>query len=529
MTGGPSRLGPVYALAHDLARDHDAGSPGALTVVPVLTDDYDRTLSALRSLCDTSGGAFLNADDDDLAQPVSGAAPSSALVAALETSLSLSTSVRSRALRVVASGPDAMDATYAGGLPPGAMSDGDKTVLAVARQLLNPRLPGGELAVLAYRERSMDPDTRRAVWSLVVDQLPLQDLGRCRTLVVAVEPQGRWIDVSLTCQRKRGFRYAIDGNRLLRRNLDVALESRAAQLARSGNPLTVLFLGAGFSASSRLPMGNALRDAAIKNLLAQPPPGASSNELARLFRDLIKDRMTETEAEQSVDEFVRLLTFERVIREEKRQYPSLPTLEGLRDREASVIGSPGPAVRYLHEVLAGSKRLVVVTVNLDRFIEHDAAGLVHAFATEKEFEQAADYVRRYVAGEAIPVPVLKVHGTITDFDSCVVTDDDTSTGVSAAKRAALTAALEAPGHTPWIYVGASMRDIDLQQFFGNTDFAEQTNEYWVVPYLPDTVEDFAKQRVGFWRKRTPDEQLQERLVTETADTFMEALARHWPR
>ena len=174
------------------------------------------------------------------------------------------------------------------------------------------------------------------------------------------------------------------------------------------------------------------------------------------------------------------------------------------------------------ELAAG--RLVVVEVNFDTLVERHSRVPVRVFSSEDEFSAAAVYIADYFAGRETEIPVLKLHGTIKDFSTCVISDDQTALGVGSNKLAALRALLDPDSPRLWIYVGASMRDRDLAQVFGDEDFARGVDERWVAPYLVETVDAFASSRAAFW-ERMPRRTIQSRLTTETADAFFTAL-RH---
>src|SRR5205823_2236065 len=87
-----------------------------------------------------------------------------------------------------------------------------------------------------------------------------------RTLVFVAEGT---IDIGLHCQAGYGFQLALDGDRLLQRKGVDSLNAAVAMIAKQADPF-VLFLGAGFSYSSRMPLGNDMRDRAIRRLLSIP-------------------------------------------------------------------------------------------------------------------------------------------------------------------------------------------------------------------------------------------------------------------
>lgn len=103
--------------------------------------------------------------------------------------------------------------------------------------------------------------------------------------------------------------------------------------------------------------------------------------------------------------------------------------------------------------------------------------------------------------------------------------EQTERGIGEAKFHALRALLNDPPRM-WIYVGASMRDLDLGPVLGDENFARGLDERWVAPYLVDTVDTFALRRQPYWGD-TQFKTIQDRLITETADAFFDALSATW--
>ena len=162
-------------------------------------------------------------------------------------------------------------------------------------------------------------------------------------------------------------------------------------------------------------------------------------------------------------------------------------------------------------------------MNFDRMIEEHSEAPLKVFASVEEFAHAAGYVAEYLAGREKAVPLLKLHGTIENPATCVVSTEQTEKGVGQEKLVALRALLS---ETPllWIYVGASMRDLDLRPLFMFEDFARGVDERWVSPYLVDSVEGIGLVREPLWRS-TQFRTLEDRLVTETADAFLAAVRK----
>jgi hypothetical protein len=144
------------------------------------------------------------------------------------------------------------------------------------------------------------------------------------------------------------------------------------------------------------------------------------------------------------------------------------------------------------------------------------------FASDEEFLEAPDYLRQYIDGTESAVPVLKIHGSIDRPETCIVSTAQTEGGVGESKLAALRCLREGQGKRRWIYVGTSMRDLDLRNVLREEDFARSFDEQWVEPYLSPGVEEFGMARAPFW-ERTGRPDIQDRLITETADAFFAAV------
>jgi hypothetical protein len=410
-------------------------------------------------------------------------------------------------------------------LPFGSLSGGQQAMVGLAASLLDAALVTGEFAVVLYDESGMDTTAVNACWSLIMDHLPGMRLGPLRTLVVLV---GATPSVGVHAMPGRGCRYAIVEDRLLQRKpLDSARGEALAFATRQAHA-RVLYLGAGFSASSRLPLGNALRDSALRRLLGEVVPSAASDgrDLAKRFRAKLAgdQNLQGLLKDLSEDQFADQLTLEQVLAYERIQYPELPTLAEFAQAHARAVSAPGTSVTSLADLLQAPNGLVLVTVNFDELVESQAPGLVTAFATDEQFSNAAAYLRRYLAGEALPVPLLKLHGTIAIPDSCVVTTTQTEQGISDDRQAALEAILATDDtKVPWTYVGASMRDLDLRPILQHARFGHGLEERWVAPFLDAAVEQFADARRPYWEGQP----LQSKLITETADEYLRLLSGSW--
>jgi hypothetical protein len=224
------------------------------------------------------------------------------------------------------------------------------------------------------------------------------------------------------------------------------------------------------------------------------------------------------------NDFADTLTLERVLREELHDYgpENSPTLGDMLTQNDNALRNTGLAVRALHKLIRRRRHLVIVTVNFDTLIETSVEEHVKVYAHSDDFIELLDDLPMYrVHGGR--VPVLKLHGTITDFRTIVATVDETARGLSVPKEDALRALVRQHDRMPWAWVGCSMRDPDVNRVLGQRQFGEGLDERWVTPFPMATVEEFVKQyrrfdgRRGYW----------ERCITETADVFLAELADTW--
>jgi hypothetical protein len=517
----------LFRLAEQLAIAHERSAPGAITVIPVVVDDLGSLTPVLEAFCNINGeGRLFNATDERLQSPVAGTSDVTR-IAALQAALSIEGGAMTRRVVIFPSGSGRLDATFepiAGADP----SAGERTVLAVARAVAHRDFDDRELAVLAYSESGIDYPFRRGLWSLGVHQLAGLPHHTLRTLILVVESD---IDVDLHCQEGRGFQFAIQQSRLLRRHDHADLGVAARRIATYEGPI-VFFLGAGFAASSRLPLGNALRDDAVRRLLDIPKTDVvPSDELGVRFHRWVSTKegwLTESEQEMREDDFARQLTLEQVVRIERRVTPELPTLEAFRARHDEVVETPGSAVRDLcHTLQHMVCRAVVVEVNFDQLVERHCPVQTRVFYSAEQFDDAASYLKHYLERRATAIPVLKLHGSIEAPGTCVVSDEQMQKGIGDGKLAALQRLVGTQAQPlRWIYVGASMRDRDLLPVLRLEQFGRGTDETWVMPYLDASVEAFAVERARLHDKEER-RWISDRLVTETADAFFRALRKEF--
>nr|WP_239520511.1 SIR2 family protein [Blastococcus saxobsidens] len=255
------------------------------------------------------------------------------------------------------------------------------------------------------------------------------------------------------------------------------------------------------------------------------------------------DRLLPGERAAGPKAFIERLTLERVLREEQHEEHRsfsrtlrwfdaqhkevLARIEA--ERTAGVLASD-PLVR----LLARRRRLLLVTVNFDQIIEAKAAGDVKPFVTADDFAGLSDYLDEYTKSGGA-VPLIKAHGDIEVPDTIVADITTTSSGLARPVLEALTHVRErllAQAVSPLWHIGYSMRDVDLEDFWSDTGFAERATERWVSPMPDPAVERFIEQkRVPRWALAADPQQAEESIVTLTATDFFALLdddaARRW--
>ena len=525
----------VLRMLIELLKSSDQPDTGHLQVIPCLTDDLASCVDTVAAVIRHAEGVVLNttvfrppaelpADAENYCGPVRGNPPAAWRV---EISEALRiTRVTGRYRVVVDTSAGMVDAKYqplsSADPDPGPASTTDP-VLAAARALCSERLLSHRLGVLIYDETGLDASQRIPLWELS-QHLQGATTKNLRTLVILVRAV---VQIPRHTQRRSGFRWALSESKLLRRNNWSGVQAHISDILGSAAPFMVLFLGAGFSASSGLALGNHLRDRAIERMqLAEA--GASSEQLARAFYQWVaaNGRLLPSEEPTELRDLASSLTLERVLREEYLSFAGEdpPTLREFKIECDKAVTRMGGAPHSLSRLLESGRKVVICTVNFDELVE-SAAGPdgVEVFSSDDDFARAPVRLGSYLSGHSDKAPLWKLHGTIGDLRTCIANDAVTLMGLSDPKEKALYSLL---GHSltpiPWIYIGASMRDTDLNPILGRIEFAKGLREYWVLPHSISSAEEFAHAyRTERWQgQRGYDE----RLVTETADTFLTALA-----
>lgn len=525
----------VLRMLVELLKSYDQPDTDHIQIIPCLTDDLASCIDTVAAVVRQAGGVVINTtafrpsrelstDAEDYHGPVRGN-PSARWKAEITEALRI-TKVSGR-YRVSIEASDGMiDAKYqvltSADPDPGPASS-DDPVLAVARALCSERLLSHRFGVLIYDETGLDASQRIPLWELS-EHLQGPAPQNLRTLVMLVRA---FVQIPRHTQQQSGFRWALSDGKLLRRYDWSGTKVRVNDILGSEAPFIVLFLGAGFSASSGLALGNHLRDRAIERMQLADA-GASSEQLARAFYHWVNanGRLLPSEELPELSDLASRLTLERVLREEYLSFSGEdpPTLREFKVECDRALTRMGGAPLSLARLIASGRKVVTCTVNFDELVE-TAIGPdnVQVFSSDDDFAHAKTHLEDYLANRSSRAPLWKLHGTIGDLRTCIANDAVTLMGLSNPKERALYALLDhSSTPIPWIYIGASMRDTDLNPILGRIEFARNLREYWVLPHSIPTVEDFAHAyRTERWKgQRGYDE----RIITETADTFLTALA-----
>lgn len=380
-----------------------------------------------------------------------------------------------------------------------------------------------ELSVFSYPTSELDEARASLIWELAA-AVPLLRSGAPQTLVpIALG----WVDVVRHCNPiADSVRYVVRGGELVRRQPRRLPDTRLNRILMDVDEPIVLFLGAGASASAHIPQGNALRDAAISYLTGAQ---VSSDELLPSFRQYLEDhpqRFLVGEQAMGREQFDANLTLERVLREEfhelsGRSRAEAHTVKALAKLCSGALQWDPPGRRALRDLVALLPRLVVAMVNFDQLVEDGLATEHEVIASVDDFDVSQALLAERMSGQPTVLPILKVHGTIDRPETLVADIDATTMGLPRTVEAALDTIISTAGRVTWVWVGCSMRDVDMRQWLRRQD-ASNITEFWVDPLPPRSVLEYAQERrLAQWAS---DEQtLADRQITESSDVFLPLL------
>lgn len=508
----------VLELLIDINDRHSRGNPAAtLQVIPVVIDSIAEQRPLIRITVESLGGTYL-----DASEAIAGVEGDARADLAAVVTAALKLPMGGGRFREIQVGNESgrVQVSIDGLAGPLLSSPGLQTLAAASNCLFSGALATSQLGVIAYAEGGLDADHASALFRLFTDQVANVDWRTLRTLVLLVEAQRAVADRH--CGKGVSALYRV-GDRLERRkswSTDIADIHDLRPLAADDR--LILFLGAGFSRSSKLPTGNELRDDALRRFLDSTEP---FERLVGQFHEYVQanERLLPRESEMTHEQFARQLTLERVLREEvwrdgDAEGVEHATILDFAAKNAAAL--PGRAVTALHSLMAKRKQLAIVTVNFDTLVE--SSGMARVFTTDESFDEAPTYLKEYWRGGG-DVPVLKLHGSIDQPGSIIATVEAVARGLALSKVSALRSLLAPSKPTQWAYVGYSMRDGDVTDVLGLQEFQGALEESWISPFPIVTAAEFADARRDFANKRS----YWARCITATADNFLEELATAW--
>jgi hypothetical protein len=486
-----------------------------VAVLPAVHDSIEMDHDAIQAIITRYGGSYLRCDAAAPPSIVKG--PINGVAANFLTQL-----CRAHNIKVVFTESNGEihvrtedDAAPTGSLP---------IVLRVLAYLVSADLCRRPLTVLSYPLTGLDERRQGLLWeaTLTPSLFPPDNL---RTFVPVA---GGQVDVTRHCSRPEGgVRYVIRDGELIERGETLRLADSLQEILRSFDQPLVLFLGAGASASCGLPQGNYLRDRALASLVNKP---VGSTELLSSFRTWLSRRQRWMTDEEGLppEVFARTLTLERVLREEffalsgmpREQSATVTTMQ--RDCELALDRQPEgrQAIWKLAELLP---KLVVLTVNFDQLIEEGMTAERTVVIRKEEFQERRDEILARLRGEPVPLPILKLHGTIEKIDTLIVDINATSRGLPSEVVATLDAMIAEVKCMPWVWIGCSMRDADIAGWLAGKDGVREIQEWWVDPLPPQSALAYANERRR-WEWASIQQQLRDRQITETSDRFLSQLA-----
>jgi SIR2-like domain len=405
-------------------------------------------------------------------------------------------------------------------------SEGLRVLLRLCEVLASAELDR-PLIFLSYPLGDMDTDVVDVVWEFCGLTLPTSPPPQLQFFVpIAVGD----VSVKHHCIPQNPVRFAVQRGRLIERRAPADLDTAIRNVLLQLDQPMVLFLGAGASASAGITIADPIRDEALRRLVGSR---ASVDDLLAAFQNYLEreDRWRPGERDLLPDQFRNRLTLERVLREEfhglgGRSLSLSPSIARISREAESALERLPEGRKALRRLVTRLPRLVILTVNFDRLIE-DGLDVDHQVAaTPQAFEDHTQVVVDKISGATDKVPILKLHGTIENPDTVVATIDKTEFGLPPQIAATLDAMVAAAdGPLTWVWIGCSMRDADLRIWLGNQHGVDQLNEWWVDPLPSEALFEYAR----FVRERhwaTVEHSLKDRLITETADVFLQRLDAH---
>jgi hypothetical protein len=493
-------------------RDDDDCAP---LVIPTIHDSVDVDHEALEAIVARYGGVYLRCDD----AAVSEHRARGPINQTIADHLKQLCAARNMPIQVLERNENVIVTAEGYGEPTGSLPMVLRVLATLASFELNT-----PLVVLSYPLRGLDEVRAALLWEAML--APSYFIPpKLRTFVPIA---GGDVDVATHCNRVEGaVRLVVRDGEMIERGTPLLLsDSFHMILGRIDQPL-VLFLGAGASANCNLPQGNRVRDQALSTLTQK---SVGSPDIVSAFRRWLADhgRWMTDEQHLPLEVFERNLTLERVLREEFYALSGRPKSDSVTvkrmKRDCTVALDRYPEGRQaLWKLAELLPRLVIATVKFDQLIEVGMDVEHTVLVGKDDFVKSRDLVVGRLRGDAVPLPILKLHGSIDDVDSLVADINATSRGLRSEMSATLDAMLSASPYLSWVWVGCSMRDADIGTWLAGKSGERDLQEWWVDPLPPKSVSAYAeKRRLAEWARM--DQSLRDRQITETSDRFLSGLA-----
>lgn len=516
---------PGMQLLRDIVDDHRRDRGGDHLLVPCLHEELEKDIELLRAGAQRCGGTmfFLTGPEDEWELPKGPISSDRSAVVEGLLDAAVGDALPSKVvIEMTEQGVRARLEEHDSPIEPSLTP-----ILRAAAVVASSALDEFDFLFLAAVVAPTDQRRRELLWSLLtIAPVDLRITGGATTLVPIF---GADLDPETDYLRRPDIRYVARWDRVVRRS-SVNQEHAIRRIADLDDRPLVLFLGAGASASSGIPLGNVYRDRALEGLVGRKDDGP---EAANAFFDLLHERQHFLPGEtQSRAEFVAELTLERVLLETFnelgfRPRTDAPVIQEITADCAAALDFVRPgrqAIRQLAAKLPG--QLIIMTVNFDRLIEEDLGVACSVFSRPEHYKERLGDLVAYVGGDSSkPIPLLKLHGSIEEPDSLIATIDTTSTGFHEDVLNALNQVLESVTRPlRWVWVGCSMRDRDMNLWLGGLG-ASALDEWWVDPLPGTSLDDFfTKHRALKWSAQR--QELRDRLIIDSADGFLRNLAGH---
>ncbi|MFC6665917.1 SIR2 family protein [Deinococcus radiopugnans] len=449
-----------------------------LKVIPLVINDVAEHIGILREIFRVESGILIEASDPTVRRA---STVDLELKTAMEALFSSSPLAATLSLNVQLDSQMRVQTLINGNAAPS--SEAEKALAGISNSLQFLASTDYPTACLIYKEAALENQAQDLIWQFLVTHLVSIGLGNIKRLFIIVDGA---LNYTRHTYPINSARFVLFPGYLSERNSFKVNKITIDRLANLRKDLPiVLFLGAGFSVSSKLMEGNDLRDIALQALIDPRKTMSPEERPGAFLRELIalrENREEDGETIGNLQNFARTLTLERVLSEEYRRGEGpirSPTLRKFEEYNRKALQSRGMAVRNLqaiasHIIGSPDQKLIVAGVNFDTLVEHLSSDEFEVFATDQEFSHFPEYLSQYWEQPNAKIPYLKFHGSIDNFESVIATLSSTEVGLSREKSNAIEAILNLSEKIQWVFVGCSMRDVDLNRMYNSPNSVKKS-------------------------------------------------------